>query len=155
MHKQIQTLKRKGYSKTKERRGEQIYRITTTIQTKERLTRTVGSPAPLGKILKMSDHDMKVTGVIKKVPKNSHIQFDYAFSAENMRQWRESKLDSWEYLQFATYIKLHPEARQQEVCEKINQLVRKNFSRYKVKFGLQPLKRIHLRSTAYDSWMIP
>ncbi len=221
------------------KKGEQIYRITTTILTKERLTRTVGSPAPLGqtlvkefpevenacrvqsgwdgwrlhygekyffneklaavdpsffeiftfefvkgnpktalpdkhsiviteeiarkcfgtdeplgKILKMSNHDMKVTGVIKNVPKNSHIQFDYAFSAENMRQWRESKLDSWEYLQFATYIQLHPQARQQEVCEKINKLVSKNFPTYKVKFGLQPLKRIHLRSTPYDSWMV-
>lgn len=113
-----------------------------------------GNEDPLGKIMKISDTDMMVTGVIKSPPKNSHIQFDYAFSAENMRQWRSSQLDSWEYLQFATYIRLHPEAKVDEVTEKINQIVRGKIDKMEVTFRLQPLKDIHLRSSGYNAWMV-
>jgi ABC-type antimicrobial peptide transport system permease subunit len=113
-----------------------------------------GTDDPIGKIMKISDNDMKVTGVIKKIPKNSHLQFDYAFSAENMRDWRGSLLDSWDYLQFATYIQLRPDARISEVTNKMNELVGNNVPKMKAILNLQPLSHIHLRSSLYNSWMV-
>lgn len=113
-----------------------------------------GNDDPMGKIVQMSDTDLKVTGVIKDIPHNSHLQFDYVFPIINMTKWRESKLDSWKYMQFATYVQLKDKIEVNELRQKLAGMVKKYDSESKVTIDLQPLKAIHLHSTNMNSWMI-
>jgi ABC-type antimicrobial peptide transport system permease subunit len=113
-----------------------------------------GDEDPMGKVLQMQDEDLRVTGVIPDLPRNSHLQFDYAFPAENMRRWRESQLDSWAYMQFATYVELSPGAEVEATNQKLMELVQKNLPKIKGKAYLQPLRDIHLRSTHMNTWMV-
>jgi len=46
-----------------------------------------GTEDPIGKIITMEVNDFEVTGVIKNVPKNSHIQFDCVIPFEYWKFW--------------------------------------------------------------------
>ncbi|MCU0645307.1 MAG: ABC transporter permease, partial [bacterium] len=121
----------------------------------ERLAKKIfGDDDPMGKIVQMSDTDLKVTGVMKDIPHNSHLQFDYIFPVVNMTEWRESKLDSWKYGQFATYILTKKNIDLKDLRQKMAGLVAKNIPDSKVALDLQLLKSVHLRSTQLNSWNI-
>ncbi|MBN2012950.1 ABC transporter permease [candidate division KSB1 bacterium] len=59
-----------------------------------------GDENAIGHILKKDDVDLTITGIIH-VPENSHLQFDYAFPIENMRQWFYQDLESWQAVRAA------------------------------------------------------
>jgi len=116
-----------------------------------------GDEDPMGKTLTLNDDDMTITGIIKNLPDNSHLHFSYAFPAEHMRQWRESKLDSWTYTQFATYVFLRRDADINQINKKMMSLVSQHIPpQLKGKFllYLQPLQKIHLHSTEINTWML-
>ena len=113
-----------------------------------------GEKDPMGQVMQISSHDMQITGIIKNTPENSHLQFDYVFPIINMTEWRESKIDSWKYTQFATYIKLGKQADFQQLNFKIENIVKEYDPETKLTVNLQPLKDIHLHSKDMNSWMI-
>jgi putative ABC transport system permease protein len=116
-----------------------------------------GEEDPMGKIVQLNDADMTVTGIIRNIPRNSHLQFTYAFPAINMTEWRESKLDEWTYTQFATYVVLRKDAKIAEVEEKMKDIVKQHLpEKYRTKGTVyfQPLKEIHLHSTDINTWML-
>ena len=78
-----------------------------------------GGEDAMGKIVEFNDADMTVTGIIKNIPRNSHLHFTYAFPAINMTKWRESKLDKWTYDQFATYVVLRKDTNIADVNSSI------------------------------------
>jgi putative ABC transport system permease protein len=60
----------------------------------------------LGKTIKTSAGPVKVTGVIKDIPDNSHLQFDLLFSrTRSGRDW-EAYLNNWQSLGAFTYVVL-------------------------------------------------
>ena len=124
------------------------------VLTKTLAAKCFGDEEPLGKTMQISDSDMTVTGVIEDPPHNSHLQFDYAFPAVNMTDWRSSRLDSWKYDQFATYILVHENTRISELGKKILDIVKNYDSEANLKLFLQPLKDIHLHSAGMNSWMV-
>ncbi len=113
-----------------------------------------GDEDPMEKIVQMSDTNLKVTGVIEEIPHNSHLQFDYVFPIVNMTKWRGSKLDSWKYMQFATYIQLQKGVKVENVRQKISGIVKKYDPESKINIDLQPLKAIHLHSANMNTWML-
>ncbi|MFZ5517561.1 MAG: ABC transporter permease [Candidatus Zhuqueibacterota bacterium] len=121
----------------------------------ERLAKKIfGDDEPMGKIVQMSDTDLKVTGVMKDIPHNSHLQFDYIFPVINMTEWRESKLDSWTYTQFTTYILTKKNIDLNDLKQKMAGMVIKNIPDSKITLDLQPLKSVHLHSMHLNSWNI-
>ena len=121
----------------------------------ERLAKKIfGDDDPMGKIVQMSDTDLKVTGIMKNIPHNSHLQFDYIFPVINMTEWRESKLDSWKYNQFATYILTKKNIDLNDLKQKMAGTVTKNIPDSKITLDLQPLKSVHLHSMHMNSWNI-
>lgn len=127
------------------------------VLTEELAHKIFGEEDPIGKTLSLNDDDMTVTGIIKNLPENSHFHFSYAFPAEHMRQWRESKLDSWTYTQFATYLLLRKDADIKQLNKKMMSIVSQHTPpQFKGKFRLylQPLKKIHLHSTEINTWML-
>ena len=102
-----------------------------------------GSDDPVGKIIQLENEvDLTVTGVIKNVPLNSHMQFDLVarpevfLPKERLQMWR---MDCPSYVLLAKGVDYHDVAR--KISNSINQYDPQP-TKYTV--GLQPLKKIHL-----------
>jgi len=126
----------------------------SVVLTQELAQKCFGPEDPLGKIVRIGETDMKVTGVIQDIPRNTHLQFDYAFPADNMTEWRESDLKSWAYLQFATYIKVAEKASRETLLKHLDEVKARFTPEAKGRYHLQPLTDIHLRSSHIDTWMV-
>jgi putative ABC transport system permease protein len=120
------------------------------------------SENPLGKILKVGNQDdYRVTGVIEKIPDNTHFHYDFLLS---MATLEESQIPTWLEMNFQTYLLLKPESDPKALEAKFPELVTKYVGGEiqkitgmpaKVVFGsgqfrfqlyLQPLRNIHLHS---------
>ena len=134
----------------------------TIIITKAIAKKYFGNEDPIGKTLNFTDNKaaFKVTGLIDKVPANSHFHFDLFGSMTGMDQ---AKSDSWMGSNFFTYVLLRPgydykklEAKLPGMVEKymgpqIQQNMGISLSQFRTKgnelgFALQPLTFIHLHS---------
>ncbi len=107
---------------------------------------------PLGKVIHADDRfDFRVTGVMKDVPKNSHLQFDFLVPFIFGRELGYS-VDRWNNSQFRTYVQLQAGATGDEVIAKISgYLFDKPTIEKDARLTLQPLKRIYLHSDfAFD-----
>jgi putative ABC transport system permease protein len=113
-----------------------------------------GNDDAMGKVLQIGSTDFKVTGVMEDVPKNSHLQFDYVFPAINMTEFRSSKLDTWNYHQFSTYLFVKKKTDFRILSEKISGIVKEYLPKSKVEVFLQPLRDIHLHSKDINSWEV-
>ena len=122
-------------------------------------TKYFGNSNPVGKPLRVSggvlSGDFVVTGVLKPLPANGHLQFDFLLPiAFLLSHWGPYKNhdDGWSWEYFATYVKLHESTDPNEVSEKYDRLVvehtgeelAKSNTRWEI--GLQPLTDIHLQS---------
>lgn len=108
-----------------------------------------GEDNPVGKVLNIENwHDFKITGVLKNIPSNSHLQFDFLtpftdFVSRNLREWGVSN--------FYTYALLAEGFSPDGFESKIPDFVEKYRGKesrnvYKVRYALQPITRIHLHS---------
>jgi putative ABC transport system permease protein len=136
----------------------------TAVLTQKQAVEYFGNEEPIGKILRMQDDDandelVKVTGVLKDIPLNTHLRFDILFSYKTLfgRNGRRpgyaiNRFDqSWQRNDMYTFIQVQPgtdprqlEARFPVILENHNpKLKEKN---QKDVLALQPLKDIHLTS---------
>jgi len=105
-----------------------------------------GNEDPLGKTLTYYAHsqgiDLNVTGVIKNIAQNSHIQFDFLIPYEIGYQW----MKTWRNNAVHTYVLLREESNWQDVSKKISGVLNKHIpnSNVKANLYLHPLKKIHL-----------
>jgi putative ABC transport system permease protein len=106
---------------------------------------------PIGKILKIGDEgvkDYKVTGILKNIPSNSQLQFDFLISFENQKG-----NIGWGQWNYSTYIQLPPNYPAHELEKRLPDLVGKYMgeeTRAGSTLHLQPLIRIHLHSNLRD-----
>ncbi len=114
--------------------------------TDDAAARYFGKEDPIGKILTYNNrYDFKVTGVLKDVPHNSHIQFDFLVPFEStLREFGWT--DSWWTNNYTTYIQLADSASIQHISDKVSDYLKKMNERTRTKLILQPLADIHLRS---------
>ena len=102
---------------------------------------------PIGKTLGFewwgTWHDLKVTGVIKDVPSNTHIQFDYLLPFEFVT-WSGMTIESWDIGSYKTYVLLPKNSNFKEVSEKIAGTVKRHYPESPNTLHLEPLTRIHL-----------
>lgn len=114
-----------------------------------------GSEDPIGKTLKIGDKAIfTVTGVIQKVPKNSHFTFDMLVSFETLKVYFGKEIDSWTVFRFYTYILTRDMYDRKELEPKFSTAITKHMNNdAKIKAAgisgdvfLQPLTGIHLHS---------
>ena len=112
-----------------------------------------GRSDPLGKILTLEGkHDLIVSGVLKDVPHQSHMQFDglVSFKTLDNPEVLSTRLkESWIWNPSWTYVLLHPNVRPESLADNLPSFVQKYFPesrRDRVKLHLQPLEDIHLHS---------
>ncbi len=114
-----------------------------------------GKEDPMGKVLRINDAvELKITGVVKNVPENTHFRFDFLASFESMPyRWA---LNNWRTLQFYTYVLLNKEYDQNQLDEKLSPFMKKHFGEQtKTQLHLQPIEDIHLHSRYYNQEMAP
>jgi putative ABC transport system permease protein len=106
---------------------------------------------PMGKTLRWQNGvNMRVTGVLKNVPANSHFQFDFLASFATLRNLYGGNLpQTWYWNPCWTYILLKKGVSPNSLQSQFPALVQKYFPdsiKDKVVVKLQPLKDIHLFS---------
>ncbi len=114
-----------------------------------------GDKDPMGKTVKLHNVEvMQVTGVIKDVPQNSHIQFDYIWPLDNMKNWWHEEMNSWKReTRFTTAIQLRKDADPEKLNDQIKNIAMENNPETIItRIIFQPLKKIHLYSKdIYDT----
>ena len=139
-----------------------------------------GNEPPVGKNIIIGEYEknhygvyqnlFKVTGIVKDVPRNSHIQFDILTSMSSYPEvvWRNW---SWVWMQVATYVQLKDGVKSPIVQAKISGLTRKylpaGFKRLGLSyddmiksgghwnFVLQPLTDVYLGSASIGNRLGP
>ena len=123
------------------------------VLTEEMAAKYFGSEDPIGKTIKADNKwDFQVTGVMKNVPRNSHLQFDFLIPFVFGRELNYT-VDNWGNSSFRTYVQLPKGIPAQDVISKISgYLFEKPTIEKDARLNLQPLTRIHLYSNyEYDS----
>ncbi|HZX11714.1 MAG TPA: ABC transporter permease [Acidobacteriota bacterium] len=109
-----------------------------------------GEKDPLGQTLNINnEYDYIITGVLKNIPPNSHIKFDFLSSMSTLEAQDQNYGKIWGSMSAYTYILLAPGSSPQEIEEKFPDFIRKHCNQKAAlswKFFLQPLTSIHLRS---------
>jgi putative ABC transport system permease protein len=111
-----------------------------------------GSTDVLEKTIRKGSNDFAVTGVIKNIPVNSHLQFDFIQPMRYLaRTSNDLKNNVWDNFNYYTYLKLHDKADLskagiEDIEKKMQAIYKKNESVLKVGFVLQPLADVHLHS---------
>lgn len=104
---------------------------------------------PLGKSLVVDDRlSFLVTGIIKDVPHNSHLQFNCVVPFETLRTAYNggANMDHWGTNSYYTYIRLQEGFPYRSLGEKILNLLKTIYPDSTIEFHLQPLTDIHLYS---------
>jgi putative ABC transport system permease protein len=113
-----------------------------------------GQENPMGKVIRFENtHDLKVTGVLKNMPQNSHFVMDLIIPFQGYALFNDLDLTKWQNHSTVTYIQLNEETNPHVVEKKIPELYRKYAEsdlwpggrRYCRPF-LQALGSIHLHS---------
>lgn len=133
----------------------------TVVITESMATKYFGKEDPVGKAIQIRDQDFNTTytvsGVMKDVPENSHLKFDFLTSFATLEKLTSVHFglnanSNWEWDMFYTYILLRPEAPARQVERRLAGFVntylgslQKVYNK-KNAFRLQPLLSIHLHS---------
>jgi putative ABC transport system permease protein len=108
-----------------------------------------GDEEPLGKTIRVNHrYDLKVTGVIKKVPINSHFQFDTLISFSTyLAQLPEGAAEEWGDNWLLLYVLLRESHSLDGMDEMLDLVLRKyQGKQYQRQLYLKPLAKIHLYS---------
>jgi putative ABC transport system permease protein len=122
----------------------------SVILTEEMAAKYFGSENPLGKTLNINnEYDFMVAGIIKNVPHNSHLQFDFLLPFIRIEDFEQSwaVLDNWTLSGFATYVQLDKDASAEALSNKIADYLKKHVQESEDVIYLQPFKDIHLYSS--------
>ncbi|MFC1565153.1 ABC transporter permease [candidate division KSB1 bacterium] len=124
----------------------------TMVISEEAAVKYFGNTDPVGKILEMDDEEFTITGVMKKPPKNSHLQFDILVSFETLYKANPTQMNAWFNFNYVTYILLQEGYDPADLEAKMDDFLN-NYIGFVMKAAkmdihnfLQPLTSIHLHS---------
>lgn len=111
-----------------------------------------GNTDPINKTVRIdNNHDLNVTAVMKDVPENSTLQFNYIvpFSYyEFSEDWVKQAATNWQNKSFQTFVSLKPNVSYKKITLPIKELIKKynpeEYESFKAEVFLQPMKDWHL-----------
>ncbi|MFC1726157.1 ABC transporter permease [candidate division KSB1 bacterium] len=127
---------------------DDIYSILFTEDMAEKF---FGDENPVGKTVKIHGRDFTVTGLIKNIPHNSHLQFDCVLPYKFWTTWGYD-LNSWTDEKHTAYVKLKKGSDSELVRRKINAALKNNNPQSGLSLYLQPVTDIHLYRTVRDNY---
>jgi ABC-type antimicrobial peptide transport system permease subunit len=103
-----------------------------------------GKENPISETVTFSTrYELKVTGVFKDYPSNSHIECAYILPVTFARNW-SMNLNTWDVNTIRTYVQLLANTDARSVDTKISGVVEKHRHQDKRPLSLQPITRLHL-----------
>ena len=120
--------------------------------TKSMASKYFGDEDPIGKTMEVEGNLATIMGVIRDVPENSHIKFDFLSSFKFVRDLAGYSTH-WGAFNFVTYVQLQEGISPEEMAEKMTVLARDQQCPQVmegVHFRLQPLLDVHLTSSPYS-----
>jgi ABC-type antimicrobial peptide transport system permease subunit len=137
----------------KGKKEEVLKEPNTIVLTETMAKKFFGKKNALGQIIKFNNNkNLKVTGVLKDLPPNSHFNFDFISSTLTIaKQNKDFANKIWGQFNYYSYYKLNEtvSASKIEVAafeDKINRIASKRLDSNAFEFRLQPLEDIHLHS---------
>mgnify|MGYP005811559533 CR=1 FL=1 len=108
-----------------------------------------GDTNPIGRTLTINGRDKAfVTGVMKDIPHNSHLQFDVLVSIATLFQdsWNPTMEHNWKSRRANTYVVLNPGVEPGDLNSRITRLLGNNIERESTEFVtlLEPLRDVYL-----------
>ena len=106
---------------------------------------------PINQLIKIDNGiELKVTGLIKDVPKQSNFRFDYVLPFayyEATQPWVRNSKDVWDNNTFQMYVQLQPNATEEAVNSSIKNIIRDNNPKApSAKLFLHPVSKWRLHS---------
>jgi putative ABC transport system permease protein len=122
-----------------------------------------GGASPIGEELDfvgITDRSYRVSGVLRNVPANSHLQFEMLLPVEHVLetgQYVDEPEGGWSFNNFITYIQLHPDADPAEADRKMTELfiaerrdaLREYGFREEMRLYGQPLRDVYLNADVH------
>jgi hypothetical protein len=116
------------------------------VLTESAASKLFGDEDPIGKFVRAKlQFNLKVTGVIRDVRRNSHMDFGCVIPFEILSQLTND-WNKWKPNNYNTYVLLQEEASHREVGRKISTIVQKNDPGNNTKLHLHPLNKVHLHA---------
>ncbi len=116
-----------------------------------------GEEEPVGKMLHINNRfgakeTFHVTGVTQNIPKNSHLQFDFLFSFNLLKEWyRPDFGEAWTNHSFAAYVLVQKNSSIPAVNQKITDCYNRHKQGTPQKLKLQTLSQVYLNpDVKYD-----
>lgn len=110
-----------------------------------------------GQTVLISNISVKVAGVYKDLPKQSHLELDYIFPYKLLNKYtRPERLQSWIWQQFYTYIELEPQTDKEafivQFRERVGELSREQTEAYGFQYDpyMQNVQDIRLHSSNFQ-----
>jgi putative ABC transport system permease protein len=122
------------------------------VMTKKTATKYFGEDPGVGKTVRLNGIAYTVTGVLKDLPPNTHLNFDLlaSYPVSNLGA------EIWGWPEFLTYVRLAPGTNRHELKKKINSFIKPYLEHQRTEYGystvvdLQPITDIHLTSHLED-----
>ncbi|MBB6130918.1 ABC transporter permease [Mucilaginibacter lappiensis] len=127
-----------------------LKQVNGAVITQEMAKKYFGDQNPIGKSLrKDNSENLIVTGVLKDIPSNSDLQFDFILPMAAFKGNNDILNNSWDNFNFYDYLQLdkgfNPTKENLSLLEKqINEIYHEHSPDTKASFQLQPLTKIHL-----------
>jgi putative ABC transport system permease protein len=94
-------------------------KISSIVLTEKMAQKYFGDEIPIGKTISFNNkYDFLVTGVVKNVPSNSHIKFDFLVPFEFIKNVHED-IEGWSFFRCYSYFQLEETSSYQELSGKI------------------------------------
>lgn len=135
-------------------RSEALRAPNSIVLTDDMAEKILGSEDPIGKTIHYKGRflscDLSVTGIMRRPPKNSHLQFNYLVSTATMAVHKDlgEWFNTWDIDAFYTYVELKAGSSQKIIEQKIYKIMRDARPQVSMKQDvvyLQPVTDIHLR----------
>ena len=121
--------------------------------TEEMAAKYFGNEDPIGKsFTEMKTFVFTVTGVVKSLPHNSHIKFDFLIPFEFLTEFG-ANINDWGNIQCSSYVQLNKGNDSKTVNKKLIGFLRKDNRRPDADIYLQNIRKIHLYSSGDISYV--
>jgi putative ABC transport system permease protein len=119
----------------------------SVVITKNLAAKLFGRDDPMGKTVSYNngysdDIPLAVTGILKDIPQNSHLQFDFLVPVEILYDW----MNTWRNKNVFAYVLLEKNTIPEEVNQKISGVLKAHKHDNNLNLYLQPIKRVHLHA---------
>jgi putative ABC transport system permease protein len=115
-----------------------------------------GNEDPIGKTIQMNkDLLLKVTGIAKDPPSNSHLYFDMIVPIKNFKYF--DSIQNFPNNSLFVYLQLNPNVKPAQLTSRFPQFMDKYMGKYfaesgfKLGLGLEPLKDIYFKPLQFDN----